>query len=75
MSRIVVDAKLREKLLQVVQPIELIDAGGHVLGRFLPEASQFDLDPNISDEELCRREQVGGGRALSEILRDLERKS
>lgn len=75
MPRIIVDATLHEKLLQVRQAVELVDAGGQVLGHFLPEASHFQLDPNISEDELRRREEAGGGRSLAEILGDLERKS
>jgi hypothetical protein len=31
------------------------------------------MEPKISEEELSRREQQGGGRPLSAILADLEK--
>jgi hypothetical protein len=74
MPQIIVDETLHQKLLQILQPVELVDAGGQVLGRFVPETSRYHLDPNISDEELGRREEAGGGRSLGEIISDLERR-
>jgi hypothetical protein len=34
-----------------------------------------DLEPKISEEELQRREQEGGGRRLKEIMTDLEKRA
>lgn len=45
MTRIVLDAAMREKLLQLKQPLELYDEAGHILARVTPV-----LDP--SDYEL-----------------------
>jgi hypothetical protein len=71
MSRIVVDATLHEKLARILHPVELCDADGHVLGRYIPDLSLYDLEPGVSEEELRRREQAGGGRTLKGILSDL----
>jgi len=78
MGHIVVDAALPQKLLTCNQPLILCDPSGRVLGRFVPE--QFaayapkDLKPQISEEELRRREQEVGGRTLAEIMADLEKR-
>ena len=69
MSRIVSDATLHEKLAHVLQPVELCDREGHVLGRYILDLSQYDLEPEITEEELCRREQAGGKRyTTAEVL-------
>jgi hypothetical protein len=58
MSRIIVDAALREKLLGAFGGAELRDEQGHKLGRFVPEydPSLFEIpDLELSTEELARR--------------------
>jgi hypothetical protein len=78
MTKIVVDAVLRSKLQNLTQALELCDESGRVLGRFSPtlDLSQYeDLDPQISEEELRRREREGGGRTLAEIMADLEKRA
>jgi hypothetical protein len=56
---------------------EICDAAGRVLGRFVPvlAADQDVLDPGVSDEELDRREKLGGGRRLADILSDLRKRA
>jgi hypothetical protein len=73
MVRIVVDPATQARLegLQVVA--ELCDASGRVLGRVVPVQQEVILEPQISEEELRRREAEGGGRPLAEILADLEK--
>ncbi len=74
MSRVVIDATLHEKLVHILQPVELCDAEGHVLGRYIPDLSQYDLSPEISEEELRRREQACGKRyTTAEVLAHLEK--
>jgi hypothetical protein len=36
MTRIILDAEMRNKLLNLSQPLELCDEAGHVLGRVMP---------------------------------------
>lgn len=77
MTRILVDAVLRDKLQDFSQPLELCDDGGRVLARVMPvyNPEVYDLiDPPISDEELDLREQSSDRRyTTDEVLRHLER--
>jgi len=78
MTKVVVDPATRAKLLDARNPMELCDDSGHVLGHFIPiaaDSTQLSLDPQVSDEELDRREREGGGRSLREILADLEKRA
>ena len=60
MTQITIDAELAMKLQQLTDAAELCDTAGRVVGRFVP---QLDLsewercEPEISEEELQRREQ------------------
>lgn len=77
MGRLVVDASFQAKLQNLKEQVELCDEQGRVLGRFLPFAdlaSYTDLEPQVSEEELDRREREEGGRSLAEILADLEKR-
>jgi hypothetical protein len=72
MQKVPVNAELPQKLLRLMHPAELIDDNGEVVGMFQPNLSRYQgLEPQVSEEELDRREQEGGGRTLAEILRDL----
>jgi hypothetical protein len=75
MSRLVVeDAALKEKMWAVKEEIELVDKAGRRLGWFRPQVPPIDYtEPEISEEELQRREQEGPGRTLAEIMADLEK--
>ena len=73
MIRIVVDEQTSEALRTTAETILVCDKSGRILGQVIrgdrvPER----LDPEISDEELDRREKAGGGRPLQDILKDLE---
>ena len=75
MKRVVVDGSLPVKLPHIPEPVELCDAAGNVLGVYTPDRAGFDgLDPEITEEELDRRESEPGGRTLPEILADLEKR-
>ena len=55
MTRITLDSDLRQKLLNLSQPLELCDESGRVLARVLPtiDPSLYEgLEPQISKEEL-----------------------
>ncbi len=65
MTRIVVDAAVSSQLNQPGQVVEVVDPSGRVLGHFMvcPSIPGFDpseweyVEPDISEEELQRREQ------------------
>lgn len=77
MTRIVLDAVLREKLGNLVQPLELCDESGRVLGRVFPapDLSQIEpREPQVSEEELDRREKANEKRyTTAEVLAYLEK--
>lgn len=78
MNRVVVDPTTFAKLRDARQTLDLCDESGQVAGRFIPlmDPSKFaDVEPEISEEELDRRERAGGGRPLADILKDLEKRS
>ena len=76
MTRIVMDAALREKLNGLNQIVELCDDSGHVVARVVPTAMQVrieDLIPPIDEEELERRQNsTEPGYTTAEVLRHLE---
>ena len=76
MSRVVLESALLSKLANLVQPVELCDESGRVVGQFTPAFVPVpsDLEPQVSNEELQRRLAGGGGRTLEQILSDLEKR-
>ena len=76
MTRITVDAALSTRLHGIDQMVELCDASGAVLGRFLPQIdlSRYEpLEPQISEEELSRRARSDERTyTTAEVLRHLE---
>lgn len=78
MNRVVVDPITLTRLLDARQTLELCDDSGRIVGRFIPTVDRsecIDLEPQVSEEELDRRERAGGGRPLADILADLEKQS
>jgi len=77
MTRVVLDANLREKLGNLAQPLELCDESGRVLGRVFPTPDPARLEPRepqVSEEELDRREQANEKRyTTAEVLAYLEK--
>lgn len=77
MTRVIVDEMLRNKLLNFSHPLELCDETGRVLGRVIPtvDLSQYEpLEPQVSEEELDRREQANEKRyTTAEVLAYLEK--
>jgi hypothetical protein len=60
MTRIVLDASLRQKLQDLREPLELCNESGQVLARLIPilDRSRYGpLEPQVSEEELLRRSQ------------------
>ena len=77
MIRITIDDVMRSRLGDLQLPAELQDESGRVLAYLTPAvdpAVYAKLDPQISEEELDRRDQGSPGRPLSDILTDLENK-
>jgi hypothetical protein len=76
MNRIVIDSNLDKSLQDLVEPVELCDHAGRVLGHYFPaiDLSQYGpLEPQISEEELDRREKENQKRySTAEVLRYLE---
>lgn len=71
MSQIIVDTALSSKLGQQFHPVELCDPDGRVLGQFIPkiDLSQYEpLEPQVSEEELDRREQSTEWYTTEEVL-------
>lgn len=76
MTQLVADASLPEKLAALVQPVELCDSNGRVLGKFFPslDRSEYNLEPQISEEEAQRR-RLSNEKTYTtlEVLQYLER--
>lgn len=78
MNRVIVDPATLVRLRDVQNTLELCDDFGQVVGHFVPVVAPSEragLEPRVSEEELDRRERVGGGRPLADILTDLEKRS
>jgi hypothetical protein len=78
MSAVTVNPATQAQLSSVYQVVALTDAQGRILGHFIPAIDpeiRKAMEPDISEEELDRREQEGGGRPLKEILDDLEKRA
>jgi hypothetical protein len=73
MSRVIVDDQTSARLSKARSSLDLCDSNGHILGRFTPIPEHL-REPQVSEDELKRREASGGGRQLSEILADLEKR-
>jgi hypothetical protein len=77
MTRVILDAELRGKLLNLSEPLELCDESGHILARVMPviDPSEYGpLEPQISSEELDRRiRSKGKTYTTEEVLAQLER--
>jgi len=76
MSKVIVDSVLRQRLQELMQPVELCDESGKVLGRFVPDQSDFEpREPQVSEAELARREASSERRySTAEVLAHLERR-
>lgn len=71
MSVLIIPEPLNSKLAAYNAPVELCANDGRVLGYFTPaKARTINLDPGISEDELSRREQEGGGRVLADVFKE-----
>ena len=67
MVQVVVDAAMQNKLHNFSEPVELTDTAGRVLGRVIPAS---DLGPQVSEQELDRREQANEKRFTTAEVMD-----
>ncbi|MFN4258247.1 MAG: hypothetical protein ACK4RK_03060 [Gemmataceae bacterium] len=75
MTKLIVDENLPMRLPQLLQPVELCDTEGRVLGRYFPhlDPSQFNLEPRINADELLRRKMSHEKTySTAEVLKHLE---
>jgi hypothetical protein len=75
MTQILLDEALRTKLLNLAQPLELIDETGRVVGRVLPavDLSQYEpWEPELDEEELRRREKSDKWYTTAQVLAHLK---
>ena len=70
MTKILLDTPLRNKLLNLAHSLELCDENGQVLAVVTPFRQK---GPNISEEELDRRELETESCTTAELLAHLER--
>jgi len=78
MTQVQIDQVLQQKLGGLNQSVELCDADGKILGRFLPEKEYHEMlygsvEIPFSEEELARRRAETGGCSLEEIWKRLGR--
>ena len=77
MSRVMIESAFSSKLECLVQPVELCNESGRVIGRFTPKldpAKFGPLEPQVSSEELRRRSLSNEKRyTTSEVLAHLEK--
>ena len=77
MTQFTIDFGMAQQLQSLQQQAELRDPSGKVVGRFVPlvDLTQWEpLTPEISDEELTRREQANERRyTTKEVLEHLEK--
>ena len=71
MTRITLDASVLSQLHGLTQVVELCDPSGRVLGQFIPavDPSEWEpVTPEVSEEELARREQSTEWYTTEEVL-------
>jgi hypothetical protein len=76
MTRVTVDAGLSRKLHGLTEVAELCDPSGRVLGRFVPvvDISEWEpVTPDVSEEELDRREKSDQWYTFDEVMAHLKR--
>ena len=76
MTRITVDPALSSQLNELGQIVELCAPSGKVLGKFVPliDLSEWEyISPDVSEEELDRREQEAEFYTTAEVLAYLEK--
>jgi hypothetical protein len=75
MTRIILDASVSSKLSNLIEAVEICDPYGRVLGRFIPriDMSEWEpVSPDVSEEELDRREQSEEWYTTEQVLAHLK---
>jgi len=76
MTRVIINAEVQGKLLNLKEPLELCDESGRVLARVLPHydpENYENLEPEISEEELkSLRQYKGKTYTTEEVIAYLE---
>jgi hypothetical protein len=77
MTKVTIDPAIRAKLCNLVEPLELMDEDGHLLGFFSPtgvEARSLyeNVEIPFSNEEVQRLKTQPPGRPLADILAELQ---
>jgi hypothetical protein len=76
MSQLVIPDEVRAILARATGPVDLLDRGGHKVGRYIPEpvaAEPFcPWDPTLTPEEADRIANEDESYTLDEIIRELE---
>jgi hypothetical protein len=77
MTQIMLDMTTAAKLQQLGEPADLCDPSGQVVGRFVPpliDLTKWEpITPDVSEEELDRREQETESYTTDEVLAYLEK--
>ena len=77
MTRITVEDTLSRELEGSAAPVELCDPSGRVIGRFFPAVSAESVEPalpQVSEEELNRRQHSTEWHTTDDVLKRLEAK-
>jgi hypothetical protein len=79
MTRITVNTQVQELFLNFTKPLELCDASGSFVGKFIPatphivEDDWIDLTPELTDEELEKEIDSGEGYSTQELIDEIKR--
>lgn len=77
MTRITIDPQLQKQLHSVTETVELCDEQGRVIGRFVPlvdAGAYLRLTPQVSEDELRRREESTEWFTTADVLDHLGKK-
>jgi hypothetical protein len=76
MSRVILDRAALAHFAKLVQPVEVCDQTGNVVGRFIPrlDPNEYDLEPQISEKEIEERSKSSEPTyTTAEVFAHLER--
>jgi hypothetical protein len=76
MSELILPDSIATQLQGLSHPVQLCDASGKLLGRFVPAVDQSmyeELEPDLSSEELRHLEESTEWYTTDEVLRHLEK--
>lgn len=76
MTQLTIDNSTGAQLAGILEPVELVDANGRVLGTFRPAVDRVayeNVEPPLTLEELRRRSSTPEGCTTEEVHKYLER--